>query len=369
MVTAELAQRFARAGVQLVSPPAGRKALVDELRQGGPAEAEVIWGGPIRPEPVPAPAPAGEPSQDYPLLSDRNKVWRKTNGSLEVLLETSPDEHIYLLDHQLDGTAVMPMAMILELAAEVAAANWPDMHVTRIRNLQILNGIKYQNGSRRVLRVEASMLPTRAGEPVLFEMAVSSEAGGARPHYRAQVELRRELAAPPDAPRLELVEPRRLGLTVEQAYENWLFHGPLFAGITQVEALGANGITGRLRSSSPRNFFQSSPSGAWLVDPAMLDSGMQLVLLWVRTYLDQTPLPSHVGCYHRFAVRAPAEVRCEADVRGDPASPTMVSDVRFRDEDGRLIAWLQDVQFTRSRALNRLGGIAKMPERAHAAQR
>ena len=86
--------------------------------------------------------------------------------------------------------------------------------------------------------------------------------------------------------------PTRLPLPLAEAYDQWLFHGPMFAGINEVVAIGDNGIMGRVRVSRPQKLIRPAPAGSWLVDPVALDSSLQLCLLWIRSTFDQTPLPS-----------------------------------------------------------------------------
>src|SRR4029453_636672 len=73
MVGAELAERFAEAGVSLIARQDGRRAFIEELLHGSRADAEVIWGGPlpsIQRSPV---RQATRPSAlaRYPLLFSR----------------------------------------------------------------------------------------------------------------------------------------------------------------------------------------------------------------------------------------------------------------------------------------------------------
>ena len=79
MVSAELAERFEKAGVHLVSPAAGREAFIEELLRGAKHDAEVVWGGPIQ-----------APITPYPLLDDPSMVQR-SNGKVEVFLNTATD--------------------------------------------------------------------------------------------------------------------------------------------------------------------------------------------------------------------------------------------------------------------------------------
>lgn len=358
MVSEELARQFALSGVQMVEPEAGRRAFVEELLWGEKDEPEVVLGGPLSPvgppplaEPDP-PAPAALDS--FPLLAGAELTRR--NGSLEVVLDSGPERDVYLLDHHLDGVPVLPMAMVLELAAETAAVSRPDQRLDRVRSLQVLKGVSYNGGRSRKLRVEISTSASTANGSIL-DFRVRSVDSPSQLHYRAQLELKRE-AEPALLPApLTLTKPRPLPLPLAEAYGRWLFHGPLFAGITSVEALGENGATARLRPSSPHRFFHPPSAGRWRIDPVVVDSAFQLVILWARTYLDQTPLPSKLGCFHfyrPFSDRPEEELRVEAEIRHRAPSPSLRIDFRFYDGAGGLVSRIEEMDVTLSSALNRL---------------
>jgi NAD(P)-dependent dehydrogenase (short-subunit alcohol dehydrogenase family) len=342
MVSPELAARFREAGVHLISLEAGRQAFVDELSRGAKTEAEVIWGGPL------------VQSAAYPLLDDPTRVQR-SNGMLEVLLDTAVDTHVYLADHQIDERPVMPMAMVLELLAEVTAANWPHLRLAKVRGLQVLHGISYRGSDSVVVRVAANEIESDATSARVHLELRSGLESAVQLHYRADVEMRRDIPKASAARRLTLINPRSLPLSLDEAYRAWLFHGPLLEGIASVEQLGDNGIIADLRCSSPRDFFRPARSGRWLTDPLVVDSGLQLIILWALTYLDQTPLPSRLGTYQCFGEAPEGLVRCETEIRHKRGSPTLLCDLRFFDQQGRPIAVMEDMEVTCSRALNRLG--------------
>ncbi|MEE8170242.1 MAG: SDR family NAD(P)-dependent oxidoreductase, partial [Phycisphaerae bacterium] len=364
MVSAELAKQFESAGVFMINRPAGRRAFVEELLHGRKDDVEVIFGGPLRHaagEPATAASPASSTDQPVAvdglaLLSSRTRITRQPNGGLEVHRELDTSQDLYLLDHQLNGKPVMPMAMVLELLAEVAAAGWPDHTVTGIRELRVLTGIRLDNGAG-ALRITAE--PKTAGDDVIT-IDLRVELTGPRPRvcYTAAAELRR--TAPPaaaNAPRTELTNARPFQMSVSEAYERWLFHGPLFAGIEQIEAIGDNGINAKLSPSSPRRCLAGAPDGDWLIDPVIIDSGLQMLILWARTHLDMTPLPSRFGRYHRLAAKIESDVWCEVRIRSTDESPAIHADLVFRNADGAVVGRLEDMEVTCSKALNRLSGV------------
>jgi acyl transferase domain-containing protein/NAD(P)H-dependent flavin oxidoreductase YrpB (nitropropane dioxygenase family)/NAD(P)-dependent dehydrogenase (short-subunit alcohol dehydrogenase family) len=340
MVSPEVAAQTAKAGVHLISPEAGRLAFIDELSRGAKRDAEVVWGGPVTPS-------------MYPLLADPTMVQR-ANGMLEVFLDTKPDTHVYLADHWIDDRPVMPMAMVLELLAEVAASNWPHLRFAELRGLQVLQGISYEQGDSVVLRAEGHAIESNAGSARVHLHLKSGLGSSVQLHYRADVEMQSKIPEQNTGPRLVLVNPQPLPLALEEAYRCWLFHGPLLAGIAGVRQLGDNGIIADLRPSSPGDLFRPARPGRWLTDPVLVDSALQLLILWARTYLDQTPLPSRLGCYHSYGAAPEGLVRCEAEVRHQPGHPILRCGLRFFDQQERLIAALEDLEVTCSRALNRL---------------
>lgn len=352
MVSAELAAEFSKAGVQMVSAEQGCRALVAEVFASDLAEPETLYGGPlshIRPAP-PKPLRAETPL----LIASKQSV--RSNGNCRIVIEKDPERRdVYLTDHQLDGRPVMPMAMVLELIVEGSEAGWPGLSVSKVRDFSIMRGITFEPAQPRLLQLDFTEL-RETGEGVDLAFELHSEGDGTHLHYRGEVELRSSSSIDPVDPLL-LHKPKPLSLSVAEAYEKWLFHGPLFEAVLGIEALGENGVTARLRTSSPNTFFSPAVEGEWAVDPAMIDAGLQLVILWARTYRDETPLPSRLGCFHRLGPPPTnGEVRCEVEIQHQPGKPNMVTDLRFSDENGRLFARMENMQTACSRALNRLSG-------------
>jgi acyl transferase domain-containing protein/NAD(P)H-dependent flavin oxidoreductase YrpB (nitropropane dioxygenase family)/NADP-dependent 3-hydroxy acid dehydrogenase YdfG len=353
MVSAELAQRFADAGVRLISRPQGRKAFVDELLYGDGADREVLWGDRLpEPDESTVTVVAGQRSSAaYPLLGsvDRGKyVDRGSAQPLQLQLDTSPSIDVYLHDHMLDGVPVMPMMVAVELMAEAALVRRGGV-CTSVSDVRVLQGITYPGFDARTLRIAATDTPDRAD-------AVNVSIASTALHYRSVVTCGAGLEAPPRLDPIRLVDARPLELSIDEAYQRWLFHGARFAGVTRVEAVGQNGIIGRVCTSAPSPMLGRSAPGAWLVDPLAMDSGLQLVILWARTCLDQTPLPSRLRACRRFAAVLPPELVCEALVEQRPSrtSATLVCDIRFFDADHRLLVRLEGMEATCSAALNRL---------------
>jgi hypothetical protein len=182
-------------------------------------------------------------------------------------------------------------------------------------------------------------------------------ATGKRRHYEARVILSPGAPpAPPAVTPLAGLEP--FAPSVERAYAEWLFHGPLFRAITAVHGIGLGGITAALRPSQP-NACVRAGRGDWIVDPVVLDAAFQLSILWARANLDSTPLPARLGRLHRFAPLRGERLECELRAATVADGHVLHADIRLHDAQGRLLVLLEDMEFSCSPALNRLAAGAR----------
>ncbi len=357
MVSAELQKQFAERGVQLIDVESGCRALERELRHGRKGEAAVIlaggtWGA------GPEPGPAGRrgtqeaDGEGLPLLADVSRTRR--GDTHEVIRTMDAARDVCLVDHRLDGHPVVPMALATELMAEVVQDGWPDLHVVGLRDLQMLKGIMLEHGVmpvRVTARTSSESPHDRIGANVDVEV-VGVESG--LKHYRATVELADRMPAAPEyePPANANLEP--FPLTVGEAYEKWLFHGPHFQGIAEITGIGPQDVLSRLRPSAPRDCLAGGVQGPWLIDPVVLDSGLQLVVLWCRHHFDMTPLPSRFRQYVRYGAAGSSEVVCHVEATATLQGHSILTSLRFLDANRRMIGELRDLEASSSRELNRL---------------
>ena len=375
MVSKELGEQFAKAGVVMISRPAGRKLFVNEMRFGRKNEVEIVFGGPLSgadlnalfggkegAKPTAAPAapatqavPAAQTSRIIlPLLSTGSQMQHLPDGTFEVLRRMDTTQDLYLLDHQLDGKPVLPAAMVLELAAEVALAGFPEWVLLGARELRVLNGIVLDGGAG-TLRITAKPRVRKADG---LELEVRVETPGPKPrfHYTVTIDMCATPPVPFAAPALTLANAKPMPITVDEGYDKYLFHGPLFAGIERVDAMGDNGMTALFSASSPLRCLAKTPDNSqWLIDPVMVDSALQLTILWSRLYQDLTPLPSRFTRYIRLGAPKQNNIRCDMHIRAADG-PAFHADFAFCNADGSLFGWLEDMELTRSKSLNRLAG-------------
>ena len=105
-----------------------------------------------------------------------------------------------------------------------------------------------------------------------------------------------------------------------------LFHGPAFQVIRSVDAVSDAGLMATVDGVIGRNW----PDEPWTTDPAMLDGGLQLALLWTERLLGGPSLPTAVG--ELRVTGRPGPGPFTATLTGRGATSTKVTcDVVFRD--------------------------------------
>ena len=356
MVSPELQREFARRGIELISIPTGCRLFDQELRHGGRDHPEVILAGGAWSAPR-TEAPATR-ARALPLL--HGATFAKGGGHIvEATRTLDPSHDLYLLDHRIDDLPVLPLAVAMELMAELVQHSWPDLEVVGVRELQLLKGVVLDDGPkavRLVARAQAEPLHDRPGIDVNVEIREANGMG--HPHYRATVELAPHLPAPPPyvCPSSETLQP--FPMTAAEAYGRWLFHGPRLQGITEIEGIAGRSLHATLNASSPPPFLRDAPSGQWLIDPVMFDSGLQLFLLWARAHLDKTPLPSRFQRYRRFGSLSQSKVRCRLQILDRSSDPLYYMNLAFVGPDGRLLGLLEEAEGACSRSLNRLAVVS-----------
>jgi hypothetical protein len=352
MVSPELQREFAKRGIELISIPTGCRLFDQELRHGHRGENEVILAGGAWSAPR-AEAPA-TPTRALPLL--HGATFANGGGHVvEAVRTLDPAFDLYLVDHRMDGSPVLPLAVASELMAELVQKSWPDLHVVGVRELQLLKGVVLDNGPRPVkviARAQVEPPSDRQGIDVNVEIRDVNTSGPL--HYRATVELAPELPEPPPYTAANGDGMRPFPMSVAEAYRQWLFHGPRLQAITEIEGISEHGTRAILDASAPPPALRGQSHPRWLIDPVIFDSGLQLFLLWARAHLDKTPLPSRFLRYRRFGSLSDTKLRCHLQILERSRDPLYYMNVAFVGPDGRLRGLLEEMEGTCSRSLNRL---------------
>jgi hypothetical protein len=248
----------------------------------------------------------------------------------------------------------------MEWMAESVQQAWPTLTVSGLRNLQVLQGIILDDGplTVRLVALPAAQLQPNAGIDISVE--ISAPTRTQRPFYRGIVELTEETAAPPTySTDVQGLQPFHMPLA--EAYRRWLFHGPLFQGIQQIEGISPTGMVAVCRPSSPAQCLSGVEVGEWLIDPVIFDSALQMIILWTRNYRDATPLPARFNRYRRFGKLSGSPVRCVLHVLPAPAHSMFAVDIAFYNASDRMVGLLEGMECPFSKSLNRLIDSGKKP--------
>nr|MBA2321509.1 SDR family oxidoreductase [Deltaproteobacteria bacterium] len=312
MVNAALEARFASLGVPMIPLDVGARMFVDELRDASGA-VEIVLGGEPKAEALASEGGARE---------------------VRVAVRTHRSSHPYLADHTLAGVPVVPVALALEWMAQAARAARPDLALDALIDVKVLRGIKLDQfeGAGDWFTIVAREVTNGRGAELALEV---QGAGGAK-HYAATGRMRDSRDAAPSAGKSPSLKLDPWKGTIYDG--RLLFHGREFQMIDDVTGISKEGLSATMRGTDALGW-----SGAdWQVDPAAVDGGLQMALLWTQHVLGGASLPMGVGGWHVYGVPAPGPLK--AVLRGSSVGrDKTVSDVSFVDSSGTVVAELRGV--------------------------
>ncbi len=270
---------------------------------------------PLGTEPVPVADDSPMSAAVNKLLAHTNAVAREVVGALrpneagftrEFSLRTMPE----LVDHSVfpqapgwpdlsDGFPIVPATGLLEVFADAA----------RRLTGGTVHGFTAVKAKRWLPALPATTvkITARAEGPGRVAVKVGDYAEG----------IVLMSPVPVEPIEVELQGVREAPVSADALYrDNWMFHGPAFAGVTKIESLADNGISGVL-----------TPLPAL---GALLDSAGQLIGHWMQVSLtvDQTVLPTGIEQVSFHGPVPTGDVRCTAWIR-EVTAQEMVADAEL----------------------------------------
>lgn len=318
MVTPELARKFESEGVVLIPPTVGADFFTHEILHGSPQTREIILGG----------KEGLELSQE---THDDDKV------PLQVLMTLDPQEEPILKDHVLKDP-VLPMAMVMELLAQAALEMFPDLNLVSINDLKVHHGLSFNDGAEELL-IECHDISSSQNEgrqvsikayQVLKNKNVLS--------YEVFVSLGSSPIESNDPP--SGLDKDRFKISIEDAYDRYLFHGPSLQCINSIEGISTQGMVARLKTSVPKDLISQFPYSDWIIDPRILDGMAQLGLIWLGETQGCIGIPQGLQEYVQLQPFDGSEVRCYLKI--DELNKTTFSvkvDFWFTNDDDEVLAY------------------------------
>ena len=266
-----------------------------------------------------------------------------SSTSSEITVVVNQSTHPQLVDHAVNGVPVVPAVYVLEWFLHCAGAHDTDLVVTELTNVKVLKGLvaeAYNRGGDLELTISARTVKTTTDRIVLqLDLA---EAGSDRLHYSCQASMAPAShtpisAAAPALTHAEAVHGVRPHASLYT--DGVLFHGPRFQVIHAISEMSSTGFTASLDGVAARSW----PVEPWLSDPAMLDGGLQMALLWTEHLLGGPSLPTAIG--ELRVLRPPSPGRFVATLTGSTTTKNrVVCDVAFSDEQGHVVAQLVGIE-------------------------
>ncbi|MBI1324900.1 SDR family NAD(P)-dependent oxidoreductase [bacterium] len=308
MVTPALKKVFSSEGVGLIPLESGSWTLLELIGAAPQAEpcveVSVLEGdgrlytpnravpGGVLPRPAshqgtPLSATAGDPAR---------VVWQRPCD----LAEWPALRH-----HVIDGSAVVPTAMLTEWMIEAAMQVIPGLELAEVRNMSVLKGVVLDDSGPASLQACIKSVDYAASGLVTAKLAIQGlypRTGRTLDQATAEIVLAPTPAVLDPNPAFES---RATPAHAAQPYAQLLFHGPAFQGLAGEVRFDAAQFHGVLKGGSRPAEWDSSPSRArWVVDPLVLDVVMQGICSWPRLTGDRFSLP--MG-YRRLVWRPVAE--------------------------------------------------------------
>jgi len=364
MVGPETEAKFAAMGITLVSADAGRKLFREEMVSGSP-DIEIVCGEAPWEEHEAALVKVLEnrdtPAAAMGVLLSGATVTNYSNDK-KTVSSILGDDHDYLKDHRIDGIRVLPAAAALEIMSEAARHLWPGQVLIEIRDFRLLKGIELKG---KELELHVPVSPGENGVGGAFEVNAAIRSvhnGSERLHYRSVITFGQKY---PETfkykrPQANGQSPKKL--SAADAYAEWLFHGPRFQVIEDIEGIWEHGARTLIRTSSPSGWMPAAEAEGrgWVCDPAVIDAAAQMAILWARAYRNETALPARFGRVVLYCESLPERVFMNFELRKTGEPHSVRANVYYTDPSDDVLLMIEDMECICSVALNRLGGSAKL---------
>jgi Polyketide synthase dehydratase len=171
---------------------------------------------------------------------------------------------------------LMPLMLLVEVAGQGATALVPGKRVVGFRDVKSRAFVPLEDD--HPLRLRTEVVRDRIADQVTVSCRRASSDTEV-PLFDATVMMAGSFSRAP-LPALEpLVAPQSAVLTASGLYKEVLFHGRAFQSVSELIAVGENGLDARIRSPGPR-------AADWVAEPLLLDALPQLVNYWCYERID-----------------------------------------------------------------------------------
>ncbi len=258
------------------------------------------------------------PFVDYVVSLDPGKA-------VVATCELDLQRHRFMRDHTLGGAVsawdpdltglpVVPLAVSVEMLAEVASLIRPGLVATALREVRAHRWIVMES-ERLTLRFSATAL---SGCEVRVEMSEDDGTGDRPAAVEAVVEFADRRLPTVRAGESPLKHDRRSKWPEGDMYgHTGMFHGPSFQLVIRMDRSAEDGAEATFAGRDYRSWIRNCPRAGFLLDPAVLDAMGQVVGYWVgdRFETGLSVFPFRLERLDFFlSLPAGAEARCRVRV-------------------------------------------------------
>ncbi|MBW2178507.1 MAG: polyketide synthase dehydratase domain-containing protein, partial [Deltaproteobacteria bacterium] len=146
----------------------------------------------------------------------------------------------------------------------------------------------------------------------------------------------------PEAPEVDLsayMQDDNYGRSVEDVYNDILFHGIELRGIKKILSCSSSGMTARVSSApAPAQWIKNHLRSRWIADPLVLDCAFQMATVWCYEETGNVSLPSYCASYRQYCSAFPAEGVTAVLAVTDLTDHKMTGNFLLVDKENRLAA-------------------------------
>ncbi len=318
MVDESLKGHFEKQGVSLIPIGAGAEIFADLMLQPQTPPVEVVV--------------TAEKKVDERLLAPIPACLDRI--SVELAVKRFP----FMESHKVKNEPVLPLVLVVEWFARALRQRYPHLTLLSLNDLKVLRGVSLgDEKTGRLLHVDFTNVHQNGTLTLQLELRGPDEVV----HYRCQAELDSGPALMTNPASFQRGSGASWPWTIEQAYDQ-LFHGPDFHVLRSLDSIGETSASATLNGVQLKEW----EGGPWTTDPAALDGGLQVALLWGIHRTGRQSLPSAIkSVKFHHADDHSAWVHCDVMTKAvGPYQHTF--DIHLTSPAGEPIVDLIDVDMT-----------------------
>ena len=316
MVTPFLKKHMQQMGIPLIPLEEGACAFCDEITYINDGSAEVIIGPSL-------------PEGGFTMFKESEK---------EYDLLVNKDSFPYLSSHQIKDTVVVPVTIATDWMLRASKAFMPFSNICQINNIKVMKGIQlkdYKTGSNDFVKIKCK------SEENHIKVTLNKSDGVV--YYSGEVysgnHNSREIKSIKE---FNKQDSKPWPFDVNKAYGEHLFHGKDLQVIKELLDVSENNASASLIGGPGLEW----PKEYFIVDPAVLDGGLQVQLLWCYLLKGKYSLPTSIKSliiYENGLLSGPIHVEIEKISIDNTKS---ISNIYYFDSTGKLLLEIKESVLT-----------------------